>query len=160
MTESHELVLRPIGRVLKGRTRKGPDDEWKDKEAEIEIDPAWEPALDGIEGFSHIWIVWWLDRTDQTSIALKVHPQRRQELPAVGLFATRSPLRPNPIALTVVRLLKREGSHLRVQGLDAFQDTPILDIKPYLRRGDLIPEATMPEWIEHLWDMADEERHP
>jgi tRNA-Thr(GGU) m(6)t(6)A37 methyltransferase TsaA len=158
MTDSLELVLKPIGRVLKGRTRPGANDEWEHQEAEIEIDPIWEPALDGIEGYSHIWIVWWLDRADQTTIALKVHPQRRQELPAVGLFATRSPGRPNPLALTVVRLLARQGRHLRVQGLDAFEGTPVLDIKPYLRRGDFIPEATAPEWMEQLWRTDDEER--
>ena len=74
----------------------------------------------------------------------------------MGIFATRSPRRPNPITMTVVRLLGCEGNRLRVEGLDACLGTPVLDIKPYLRRGDLHPEATMPAWIEELWQMHDE----
>jgi tRNA (Thr-GGU) A37 N-methylase len=79
-------------------------------------------------------------------------------MPLRGIFATRSPRRPNPIAITAVRLLERQGARLRVQGLDAYQGTPILDLKPYLRRGDLIPEAAMPAWLEQLWRIHDEER--
>ena len=163
--------MEPIGRVIKGRApnvpayagiggqaQPGPGDGWEEMDAEIEIDPAWEEALDGVEGFSHIWVVWWLDRADETPPPAKVHPEGRKELPAVGLFATRSPRRPNPLAITPVRLLARRGNHLRVQGLDAFVDTPVLDIKPYLRRGDLIPEAGVPEWLEQLWRLHDEER--
>jgi tRNA (Thr-GGU) A37 N-methylase len=79
-------------------------------------------------------------------------------MPLVGLFATRSPHRPCPIAITAVRLLAHEGTVLRVEGLDACEGTPILDIKPYLRRGDLIPEAKAPDWLEELWRIHDEER--
>jgi tRNA (Thr-GGU) A37 N-methylase len=79
-------------------------------------------------------------------------------MPLVGLFATRSPHRPCPIGITAVRLLARQGARLRVEGLDANEGTPVLDIKPYLRRGDLIPEATAPDWLERLWRMHDEER--
>ncbi len=79
-------------------------------------------------------------------------------MPLRGIFATRSPHRPNPIAITPVRLLERQGVRLYVQGLDAFEGTPILDLKPYLRRGDLIPEATTPAWLEKLWRIHDEEK--
>ncbi len=153
-----DLIVKPIGRVLRGRSEATPDDGWESREAEIEILPAWEPALDGIEGFSHIWVVWWLDRSTQAALSLHVHPQRRRELPLVGLLATRSPHRPNPVAITAVRLLERRGTHLRVQGLDAFEGTPVLDIKPYLRKGDAIPEASAPDWLEQLWRTGDEER--
>jgi tRNA-Thr(GGU) m(6)t(6)A37 methyltransferase TsaA len=114
--------------------------------------------LDGIEGFSHIWIVWWLDRFESPPESPCVHPERREELPLVGFFATRSPHRPCPLAMTSVRLLGRQGRRLYVEGLDAYEGTPVLDIKPYLRRGDLIPEATVPEWLEQLWGIHDRER--
>jgi len=158
MSSERVLSLRPIGRVVKGRPWPPGDDAWEEQEAEIEIEAAWAEALDGLEGFSHIWVIWWLDRFDKPPHTLRVHPEGCREVPEVGLFATRSPHRPNPVALTAVRLLERQGPRLRVQGLDARQGTPILDIKPYLRRGDLIPEAIMPEWIERLRRLHDEER--
>ena len=72
---------------------------------------------------------------------------RREDLPLVGLFATRSPRRPNPIGVTTVRLLERRGNVLRVLGLDALDGTPVLDIKPYLPYGDCIQDTHVPEWV-------------
>jgi tRNA-Thr(GGU) m(6)t(6)A37 methyltransferase TsaA len=148
MGSERELTLRPIGSVVEGGQES----------AEIEIDAAWAEALDGIEDFSHIWILWWLDRFETPPTSPRVHPERREELPLVGLFATRSPHRPCPIAMTAVRLVKRQGRRLQVGGLEAYTGTPVLDIKPYLRRGDLIPEASMPAWLEQLWEIHDRER--
>jgi len=146
--------------VLRGRPWPPGDEPWEEQESEIELDPAWAGALDGLDGFSHVWVVWWLDRAPagDTSAALRVHPEGREEIPEVGLFATRSPRRPNPIAITAVRLLERLGNRLHVVGLDACVGSPILDLKPYLRRGDLIPDATMPAWLDHLWQLHDQER--
>jgi tRNA-Thr(GGU) m(6)t(6)A37 methyltransferase TsaA len=158
MSQDRELILHPIGRVVNGRPSDARDDRWKEGVAEIEMDTAWAGALDGIDAFSHIWVLWWLDRSDAPPDFTHVHPERRSELPLVGLLATRSPQRPNPIAMTAVRLLAHEGKRLRVQGLDAYEGTPILDIKPYLRRGDLIAEASVPGWLEELWRIHDEER--
>jgi tRNA-Thr(GGU) m(6)t(6)A37 methyltransferase TsaA len=158
MGEGSEVALHPIGRVLKGRPSGEGGHHWETEVAELEIEPAWAGALDGIEDFTHIWVVWWVDRFKSPPDALRVRPERRQELPLVGIFATRSPHRPNPIALTAVRLLERRGPVLRVQGLDAYEGTPILDIKPYLRRGDMIPEAQVPDWLERLWRSHDAER--
>lgn len=168
MGETGVLRLGPIGRVVRGRpgpgqastelARQGQGEPREEGSAEIEIDLAWVGALDGIEGFSHIWVVWWLDRYESPPSSPRVHPEGRPEMPLVGLFATRSPHRPCPIAITAVRLLARQGARLRVEGLDANEGTPVLDIKPYLRRGDLIPEATAPDWLERLWRMHDEER--
>lgn len=151
-----DVVMRPIGRVVAGRPSSG-GGSWEDTDCQVEIADEWRDALDGLEGFSHIWLLWCLDRLSPPS-SPKVHPERRQDLPEVGLFATRSPQRPNPIAMTAVRLVERQGSVLRVRGLDAFEGTPILDVKPYLRRGDSIPEAVMPDWIEALWRRHDAER--
>ncbi len=163
MGEERELTLRPIGRVVRGRPWServcpGQGGRGEGETAEIEIDPAWAEALHGIEGFSHIWVVWWLDRFDYPPTSLRVRPEGRQEMPLLGLFATRSPHRPCPIAITAVRLLEHQGTRLSVRGLDASVDTPIFDIKPYLRRGDLIPDAKMPNWLEQLWNIHDEER--
>jgi tRNA-Thr(GGU) m(6)t(6)A37 methyltransferase TsaA len=163
MREGPQLTVRAIGRVAKGRSRPAsarPEQEapWEEGESEIEIDAAWAEALDGIEGFSHLWVIWWLDRFGEPPTALCIHPQGRQEMPLVGLFATRSPQRPCHIAITPVKLLKHEGSRLRVQGLDAYEGTLVLDIKPYLRRGDVIEDAKMPEWLEQLWRLTDVQR--
>ena len=163
MQEERELALRPIGRVVKGHPRPDParperEEPWEEGTSEIEIDAAWADGLDGIEGFSHLWVIWWLDRFEEPPRALRIHPQGRQDVPLVGLFATRSPHRPCPIATTPVKLLKHQGSRLRVQGLDAYEGTVVLDRKPYLRRGDLIEDATVPEWLERLWRATDAER--
>jgi tRNA (Thr-GGU) A37 N-methylase len=91
-------------------------------------------------------------------VILKVHPEGRPELPEVGVLATRSPRRPTPIAMTAVRLLERRGNVLVVRGLDALDATPVLDIKPYLVRGDSIAEATVPDWLQRLWQLHDAER--
>lgn len=159
MDRDAELTLRPIGRVVQGRPGGARGRRWEG-ESVIEIDGAWAEALDGLEEFSHVWILWWLHRSGGPPSEKKVHPERRREIPLVGLFATRSPQRPNPIAMTAVRLVERKDSRLRVVGLDAFEGTPVLDIKPYLRRGDLIPEAQMPDWLQRLWRLHDEERGP
>ena len=163
MGEDRELTLRPIGRVVKGlagRRWSAGKERWEEGEVEIEIDPAWTEALDGIEGFSHIWVVWWLDRSSGSLDSLRVHPEGRAEMPLVGIFATRSPRRPNPIAITAVRLLERQGPRLRVEGLDAYEGTPVLDVKPYLRRGDLVAGAAAPEWLKRMWRIHDQEREP
>jgi tRNA-Thr(GGU) m(6)t(6)A37 methyltransferase TsaA len=154
------LTDRAIGTVTAGRPRPDPSlygaaRAAEADAAEITIDATWEEALDGIEGFSHIWVLWWIDRFDDPPEARRVHPEGRLEMPLVGLFATRSPHRPFPIGLTAVRLLERRGNRLVVEGLDAFVGTPVLDLKPYLRRGDMIPEAGMPDWLERLWQIHD-----
>lgn len=158
-----ELRERAIGAVTLGLPRpgipsRGADDQAEARLSEITVDAVWSDALDGIEGFSHIWVLWWIDRFEEPPEMLHVHPEGRSEMPLVGLFATRSPHRPCPIGITAVRLLERTGCRLVVEGLDAFEGTQVLDIKPYLRRGDLIPEAATPEWLERLWQIHDAQR--
>lgn len=156
MAEERLLELRPIGSVVVGRPWPTDRASWpEDAVSEIEIDPTLVEGLEGLCEFSHIWILWWLDRSKGAPPSLRVRPEGRQEMPLVGLFATRSPRRPNPIALTAVRLLGQEGARLRVSGLDAVQGTPVLDIKPYLRRGDCLPEARMAPWEDELWRLHD-----
>jgi tRNA-Thr(GGU) m(6)t(6)A37 methyltransferase TsaA len=94
----------------------------------LTILPDFEKGLMDIEGFSHLIIIWEFDRSHRFELLVTPPSDNRPH----GVFATRSPLRPNPIGLTVVELRRREGNHLHVRGVDMLDQTPILDIKPYL----------------------------
>src|SRR3981081_2212833 len=94
----------------------------------LKILPEFEPGLTDIEGFSHLIVIWEFDRSEGFSLVGKPPSDDRPH----GVFATRSPRRPNPIGLTLVELISREGPQLRVRGIDMLEATPILDIKPYL----------------------------
>lgn len=97
-------------------------------EGVLEILPEFEAGLTDIEGFSHLILIWVFDRSQGFALMGKPPSDNREH----GVFATRSPRRPNPIGLTVVELLRRDGSRLHVRGVDMLDRTPILDIKPYL----------------------------
>ncbi len=99
-----------------------------DAEGVIEVLPEFETGLADVEGFSHLFIIWVFDRADGFHLTASPPCDDRTH----GVFATRSPRRPNPIGLTVVELLGREGGRLRVRGVDMLDGTPVLDIKPYL----------------------------
>ena len=98
-------------------------------EGVIEFLKEFEPGLADIEGFSHLFVIWVFDRADGFSLTAEPPSDERR---SHGVFATRSPRRPNPIGLTVVELLRREGASLHVRGLDMLDGTPVLDVKPYL----------------------------
>ena len=100
-----------------------------------------EPGLTDIEGFSHLFVLWEFDRSQGFELLGTPPSDNRQH----GVFATRSPYRPNPIALTVVELLRREGNDLHVRGVDMLDGTPILDIKPYL--SSVPPEKLRRGWL-------------
>ncbi len=102
----------------------------------LELRPELEPGLLDIEGFSHLFVIWVFDRAEGFSLTGAPPSDTREH----GVFATRSPRRPNPIGLTVVRLLRREGARLHVRGVDMLDGTPILDIKPYLSS---VPDAEL-----------------
>lgn len=97
-------------------------------EGALEILPEYEPGLTDIEGFSHLYVIWVFDRSQGYNLLGAPPTDDRPH----GVFATRSPRRPNPIALTVVKLLHRDGCRLQVAGVDMLDGTPVLDIKPYL----------------------------
>lgn len=99
-----------------------------DAEGVLEIMSEFEPGLKDIEGFSHLFVLWAFDRAEGFDLVGAPPSDNRPH----GVFATRSPRRPNPIGLTVVELLRREGRSLHVRGVDMLDGTPILDIKPYL----------------------------
>jgi len=110
----------------------------------LEILPEFAPGLQDIEGFSHLFVLWEFDRSETFELVGTSPADHREH----GVFATRSPRRPNPIGLTVVQLIRRNGANLHVQGIDMLDGTPILDLKPYmssipetkLRRGWLAEE--------------------
>lgn len=153
-----EITFEPIGIVRNEYPTGQKPLTWQGTSARIEIDPCWTAALDGLDEFSHISVLCYLHMMHGEQPVLQIHPQGNPDMPKVGLFATRTPLRPNPISLTVVRLAERQDNVLHVQNLDMYDGTPVLDIKPYLMRGDYQPEATGPEWIHRLWALHDRQR--
>lgn len=126
------IAFDPIGRVRSPYhdSKQIPKGLGVRHEAEgvLEIRAELEPGLADIEGFSHLFVLWFFDKVDDYD--LTAHPPADDR--PHGVFATRSPRRPNPIGLTVVELLGREGPRLRVRGVDMLDGSPILDIKPYL----------------------------
>ena len=140
------ISVRPIGVVRNARTALGADG-WQLLPSRIDVFDEFRRGLDAIDGFSHIIVLTWLDRVpdaDRGAIALR--PEGTHYPEAVGIFALRVPGRPNPIGLSVVPLLGREGTTLHVRGLDAVDGTPVLDLKPYLPRYDSVPDASLPDW--------------
>ena len=155
-TENH-FTFRQVGVV---RT-KATDDEVKEMseqmEATVEIFPEFQEALDGLDGFSHIFVLSYLHKLRPEQIGpLKVRPRRflraglkPEEVPLVGVFSIESPTRPNPIGLSLVKLVRREGRMLLVEGLDVFDGTPVLDIKPYTETYR-VEQYELAEWNRQL----------
>ena len=146
--ESPPMTLKAIG-LVRNKIKQAPAerDWWEKLISEIVIDPSLTEALDGLEEFSHIIVLYWMHRLTVGEMPLKIHPMRKQELPLMGLFATRTPNRPNPMGETTVKLLHRRGNILMVRGLDAFDGSPVIDIKPYSPIADLADDARVPSWI-------------
>jgi tRNA-Thr(GGU) m(6)t(6)A37 methyltransferase TsaA len=142
------ITMKPVGYVRTDAV----GDEVKDKSrtSEIIIHPELVPALDGIADYSHLHVLFWMHEIpEEKRRMLKVHPRGRTDLPLTGAFAVRTNLRPNPIGLTIVQLLKVEGNMLTVRGLDAFNGTPVLDIKPY-DSWDVATGIKVPAWWAKL----------
>jgi len=138
--------MRPIGWVKSpySQTRDIPKGLGAKHEAEgvLEILPEFEAGLTDIEGFSHLFVLWLFDRAEGFALLGTPPSDDRPH----GVFATRSPRRPNPIGLTVVELLGRDGPRLHVRGIDMLDGTPILDIKPYL--SSVAPGQLRRGWLE------------
>lgn len=147
------LTLEPIGYVRTGKDLKfeaphqpNPEDE-ETNQVILLPGKQFDLALLDLEGFDHIWLVWWFHRN--TNWRPKVVPPRGQSNQRRGVFATRSPHRPNPIGLTAVRLHRVEGLTLTVGPLDLVDGTPILDIKPYLPTADAFPNSRA-GWVDEM----------
>lgn len=142
LPKDFDAALYYIGRI---RTpwRKRQDCPKNARESEavctIELDPRWTPALKDVESCSHLVVLYWMDRS-RRDIVLQVPRHYGEQR---GTFSLRSPARPNPIAMSVVRLIKIEGNTLSVVGLDCLDGTPLLDLKPYFASTDSVPDAVV-----------------
>jgi tRNA-Thr(GGU) m(6)t(6)A37 methyltransferase TsaA len=140
------ICLNPVGVVKKQGER-----------IYLEIYPEFAPGLKGLQDFSHLWVFYWFHENDtpEQRRTLQVHPRRDPANPLTGVFACRSPERPNLIGFTACRIIKVEGNRVEVAELDARDGSPILDLKPYIPEGDAIPEAVTPEWLKRSKPPAD-----
>ena len=141
-------VFRPIGVVRNGVREKY--EGWEHVRSDLIFREELLPALDGIETYSHIIVVFHCHLVPyEEREALQVHPRDDPALPEQGVLATRSQRRPNALGVSVVPLLRRRRNITRVLGLDAIDGTPVLDIKPYIPYYDSVPDARVPDWIGH-----------
>jgi len=147
-----EVRMKSIGYVR--RASKEEDVKDRSPVSKIVIRRDLVQALDGIEDFSHLFVIFYMDKIKEKEKALKVHPRGRTDLPLVGVLATRTAFRPNPVGLTLVEFLERRDNVLFVKGLDAFDKTPVLDLKP-ADSWDILKNVRIPRWLELL----EKERH-
>lgn len=142
-----EINLTPIG-FVKNAVAEPKKEDWQSITSEIIVNEDLKEALSGIDEFSHIIVIYWMHRTSSAERSvMKVHPKRNPNLPLVGVFATRSPARPNPIGIATVKLLECRDNVLKVIGLDAIDGTPVLDIKPHIPGSDSPLETKIPDWL-------------
>jgi tRNA-Thr(GGU) m(6)t(6)A37 methyltransferase TsaA len=138
---SKKISLRAVGVVERASKRK----------SVVRIFPEYCAGLKGLEGFSHVIILYWMHELDTEKYrqTLLVFPRRHTVSIETGVFSCRSPDRPNPIGLCVAELLDIRGCSLMVRRLDALEASPVIDIKPYVPRVDSVPDARTPEWTEN-----------
>ncbi len=171
-----EIMIRPVGIVkssikepnLKAdnkninmteekEEKKRRHREGKKKVTEIILDDGYDGILDGIEDFSHILVLYWPHLLPEKSRSLlKVHPMGNKELPMKGIFSTCSPARPNPILVTAVPLLSRRGNVLKVQGLEAVDGSPVIDIKPYSPNYYSPKDVVLADWMQEITEELNE----
>jgi tRNA-Thr(GGU) m(6)t(6)A37 methyltransferase TsaA len=145
MCSSIKIEVCPIGVVC----RQHHDEDVNDRDliSRIVIDEKYADGLIGIEDWSHLYVIFWMDKVSEEKKILTCSGSEPDML-NIGIFATRAPVRPNPIGLTLVELVRREGNVLLVKGLDALDGTPVLDIKPY------------PYWVKGHWIVVTEYKTP
>ena len=148
---AERFTLRPIGHVRGGRAEPL-DDGWDAVTAEIELTPGFgAEALSGLDGFSHVEVVFLFDRVAESAVVAGARrPRGRTDWPKVGIFAQRGKDRPNRLGVTICRLLAVEGTTLRVAGLDAIDGSPVLDIKPCMSGFLPREEVREPVWAREL----------
>ena len=163
-----EMTIRPVG-VVRSEIKNpslvahSGDLNWANKDqpqppsaeyiSEIAIDSEYVGILDGIEEFSHLLVIYWAHQVSEESRNYtRVHIMGRKDMPLVGVFSTCSPARPNPVLVIAVKLLERDGSILRVAGLDAVNGSPVIDIKPYLPHYYSVTDAKVSGWMNQIMD--------
>jgi tRNA-Thr(GGU) m(6)t(6)A37 methyltransferase TsaA len=143
------VSIRPIGVVRNGVTTPRMDG-WATVRSDIIVREELADALDGIEEYSHIIVAFAFDKVPESELRERVRPRGDTRIPEQGVLATRSQLRPSPLGISVVRLLRRRHNILRVEGLDAIDSTPVLDVKPYFPNYDAVHDAQIPGWARSL----------
>ena len=130
--------VQPIGAI-----RRGEETVW------IEVHPNYLPAMAGLEDFSHIHVFFWFHANDNPEgrAVLKVHPCRDPQNPLTGVFATHSPLRPNLIGMSLCRILSIQDHRIYLDRIDAFDDTPVLDIKCFIPTRRNLADLRLPDWV-------------
>ena len=136
MPESFQIF--PVGMV-----RKKKETTW------IEIFEPFSDALLGLEGFSHIQVLFWFHENDLADRrkTLRVHPCKDEKIPLTGVFATHSPLRPNLIGLTICKITSIRNRHIEIEDIDAFDGTPVIDVKCYIPDSSADSEIRLPSWV-------------
>ncbi|HKP60906.1 MAG TPA: SAM-dependent methyltransferase [Polyangiales bacterium] len=146
------LSLHPIGRVHSTRSAVV-DDDWDRETAFIELDSSQfdDDALLGLDSFSHVEVLFLMDRVEPQKIETGArHPRNNQAWPKIGIFAQRGKNRPNRLGTTICRVLRVEGKKLHVQGLDAVDGTPVVDLKPWVDEFGPRGQTRQPEWMSEL----------
>jgi tRNA-Thr(GGU) m(6)t(6)A37 methyltransferase TsaA len=143
------IALKPIAHVRHGVPEADLPRLRAEMVAEIVMDEAYAEAIAGLEGYSHLIVLFWMHRCDPARYRPMVHPRGREDLPLTGVLSTRGRDRPNPIGLAVVEWLGRTGHCLQVRRLDAYDGTPVIDIKPY-DPYDVFTDLRVPDWWYRL----------
>ena len=147
-----KIELDSIG-LIKNNIEIKKDKDWGSDDSKIIIDEQYEHGLTGLSGFSHLIVVYYLDKADfNMEKHLVRRPQGREDMPTVGIFSQRAKDRPNPIGITSVEIIDINKNIITVKGLDAINNTPILDIKPYYPMYDCKNNAVIPEWVTRLME--------
>jgi len=143
------IDLEIIGTVV-SPVKEPVDENWGEVISEIAINEEYADGLIGLKDFSHAVIIYFMHlATDKERVKIRRCPQGRDDMPFVGIFSQRAKRRPNPVGVTAVKIIKVENNALKVQGLDAIDGTPVLDIKPYYPR-DRVENPIIPEWVYRL----------
>ena len=140
-SDAQVYKIQPIGHVVKNTGK-----------VKLEILSRYQDALLGLNEFSHVLVFYWFERNDspEKRAILRVHPRGNKENPITGVFATRSPSRPNLIGLTVCKITSIDDCIITVDDIDAFDGTPIIDLKPYRPSSDCVPDASVPDWAKRI----------
>lgn len=146
-----QKLVESIG-CVKSTRKEVLDDRWDSEESYIELNDKFsEESFFGLSDFSHVEIIFYMDKVDPKKIVTDArHPRNREDWPRVGIFSQRGKNRPNQLGLTICKIKKVEGKRLFLEGLDAVDGTPVLDIKPWVKEFAPRGEHKQPFWITEL----------
>lgn len=150
--ERRSFTLKQIG-MVHSKIEEKVYINWGDVISEIHLDREYEAGLLRLEEYSHAIIVFFMDQFESSeTTVMRKRPRDREDMPETGVFAQRTKYRPNPIGISVVKIIGIQDNILKVQGLDANNNTPVLDIKPYITEFDTRDNVLVPKWMESLME--------